>query len=444
MSSSYGVVGRNRVMSSGIWTVGGYAVINGARFVGNLLLTRMLFPEAFGLMAIVQSVITAATLLTDIGITPSVIKSDRGAEKRFLDTAWTLQIVRGMLVWWGIAVLAPIVARIYSQPDMLWVLIATASTAAISGFTSTHVALANRNLQLKLVTLLEVGSYCLGLVVTLFLAHVLKNVWALVVGGVVSALCKSLVSHAITKGMRNGFCWDLDVRREIVTYGRWIMMSSCVTFFASEANKLILGAILDLSGMAMVALASALGLVGIQIGQQLATKVLFPVYSNAFRTKGGPVDGIGKLVSRTRLLLLVAIWGFSALCGIFSGDIVGLLYDDRYAEAGKMLGIVALGAMPYAIVGSYGGVFLASGRVSLSVYIELAHAIIQIVLILLGYMLFGKYGALVGMASSYWLIFPGYCLAFYKLRVFQWRLDLPFVLGSMLVSIKIFNDIAVF
>ena len=90
---------RERAMRASVWALGGNLASVSIRLGSNLLLTRLLFPEAFGTMAIVQAVMIGLAMLTDAGIEPAVIKSRRGHESIFLNTAWTLQVMQGVLVW---------------------------------------------------------------------------------------------------------------------------------------------------------------------------------------------------------------------------------------------------------------------------------------------------------------------------------------------------------
>ncbi|MFM6205833.1 oligosaccharide flippase family protein, partial [Planktothrix sp.] len=79
-----------------IWTLFGYGGSQVLRFGGNLILTRLLVPELFGLMALVNTFITGLNLFSDVGIRPSIIRSQRGDDPEFLNTAWTIQVFRGL------------------------------------------------------------------------------------------------------------------------------------------------------------------------------------------------------------------------------------------------------------------------------------------------------------------------------------------------------------
>ena len=89
---------RRQALGGSVWTMGGYGASNALRLVGNVLLARLLFPEAFGLMAMVHVFIQGLWLFTDIGVGPAIVQDPRGDDQVFLDTAWTVQCVRGTLL----------------------------------------------------------------------------------------------------------------------------------------------------------------------------------------------------------------------------------------------------------------------------------------------------------------------------------------------------------
>ena len=84
-----------RVMRGSVLTAGSYAIAQGLRLVSNLILTRLLFPEAFGLMALVSVFLVGLAMFSDVGIGPAISQSKRGDDVGFLNTAWSIQVLRG-------------------------------------------------------------------------------------------------------------------------------------------------------------------------------------------------------------------------------------------------------------------------------------------------------------------------------------------------------------
>ena len=78
----------------------GYAVNQVLRLVTNLVLSRLLFPEAYGLTAIVTVFMVALGMLTDVGLKDSIITSPRGDDPHFLNTAWTIQSFVASVFGW--------------------------------------------------------------------------------------------------------------------------------------------------------------------------------------------------------------------------------------------------------------------------------------------------------------------------------------------------------
>src|SRR5688572_30143338 len=88
---------RSQAIRGSIWTFAGYGASQVIRLASNLILARLLFPDVFGLMALVNVFIGGLAMFSDIGIGPAIIQNKRGNERTFLNTAWTIQIGRGLM-----------------------------------------------------------------------------------------------------------------------------------------------------------------------------------------------------------------------------------------------------------------------------------------------------------------------------------------------------------
>lgn len=141
---------RQRVIGASIWSVGGFGICQIIRLGGNLLMTRLLAPEMFGIMAVATVVMSTLAVFSDLGIKQSIIQNRRGGERAFLNTIWTIQILRGVqltLTALGVAGLVAIVQRyglipansVYADDRVPYVVAAVSVTAIISGFTSTRI-----------------------------------------------------------------------------------------------------------------------------------------------------------------------------------------------------------------------------------------------------------------------------------------------------------------
>ena len=190
-----------------IFSFGGQTLL---RLASNLILTRILFPEAFGLMALVQVVLSGAAQFSDIGIRSSIVRDERGGETAFLHTAWTLQIIRGFLLAAAVFFLAEPAASFYDAPELANLLKFCALVPFIQGFNSTRMLSANRNIQFGRLTALMFGEQFLNIGLMIFLAWWLDSVWALAIGTVVGAAILAIGSHVVLKGESNWFALEKD------------------------------------------------------------------------------------------------------------------------------------------------------------------------------------------------------------------------------------------
>src|SRR5258708_13138289 len=98
---------RQRVMKAGVWSIAGYGINLAIRFGTNLLMTRVLAPEMFGVMAVASMIMVGLSMFSDIGLRQNVIQSSRGNDPSFLNTAWSMQIILCLFLWAFAAVLIP-------------------------------------------------------------------------------------------------------------------------------------------------------------------------------------------------------------------------------------------------------------------------------------------------------------------------------------------------
>ena len=421
---------KKRVLNSGSWIIASYGVHQALRLGGNLILTRLLFPEAFGLMAIVQAVIFGVSMLTDVGIGASIVQKARGDEPAFLNTAWSVQIIRGFLIWGGLCALAWPMAQLYAEPQLLGMLPVVGLSAIISGFNSTKLYTAQRNMEAARVSQIEVATYALGLLGTVFLAWFLQSVWALVWGSLVTSCLKVFASHILLHGVKNQFAWDRDALDHLIGFGRWILLSSTLAFLSIEGARLLIGAVLDMRQLALYTLASTMSLLFSLAMRQVAGRVFFPAYAEVHR------DNPKKFMTvlyKARMIFILPSWSLAVVFVFLGSQLMGTLYDERYHGSGIMLEQLAAGSLVGCIWGSYAGVLMAIGKVATDTLLIAIQIICQLGAMYLGYHYFGEAGIILGVAAANWIVYPLYAFVIYRHGLWQPKLDFFFLLASALI-----------
>lgn len=330
-----------------VWTIIGYGSSQVLRFGSNLVLTRLLFPELFGLMAIVNVFLTGLHLFSDLGLNASIIQSKRGDDPVFLNTAWTLAILRGIVLWLCCLGIAYPAAQFYHEPRLIWLLPLVGLGTLIGGFGSTSLSTLNRHLALKQISLFELGGQIVGLVVTLVWAWLSPSVLALAIGGIFSSVFQLIVSHQLNGKLRNRFAWDPDALKELISFGKWIFLSTAIYFLSSSTDRLILGKLFTFQLLGVYGVALTLSDIPRQIVFAIATKVIYPAYSKFVELPRAEFRA--KIVQHRHLMLLVSAVITALTVGL--GDlIISFLYDDRYTAATWMFPLLAIGMWPLVLI----------------------------------------------------------------------------------------------
>ncbi|MEC8042461.1 MAG: oligosaccharide flippase family protein, partial [Pseudomonadota bacterium] len=222
-----------RAFRSSAINAGGYAGFQFLRLLSNLVLTRILFPEAFGIMALISVVMVGLSMFSDVGTSPAIMRSPRGDEEEFLNTAWTIQIIRGICLWLAACALAYPVALIYGEPMLMQLLPVAALSLLIAGFNPTKLESANRHMQAGRVTLIELAVQVTGLIIAITAAWALQSVWALVISGLAAALTHLALLNRFLPGPRNRLRWEKEAAHELIHFGKWVFLSTICGFFVA-------------------------------------------------------------------------------------------------------------------------------------------------------------------------------------------------------------------
>lgn len=386
-----------RFMRSSIFTLGGYGMGQALRLASNLILTRLLFPEAFGMMALVAVIMQGLAMFSDVGVSPAIMQSKRGDDQDFLDTAWTIQVIRGGLLWAFACLIALPVAAFYGEPLLAWILPCAGISLLISGFNPTRMDSANRHLMLGRLTGLDLMSQGCGIVIAVVFAWYLQSVWALVISGVAASVILLVLYSVFLPGQRNRFRWERAAADELIGFGKWIFLSTICGFLYMQGDKLLLGKYLPLDQFGIYNIGFFLASFPLLMGGVMTRKVLIPVYRE--RPPSESVENFRKL-QKMRFLLTAAMIALTGAVSAAGVVLISLLYDPRYAMAGAVVVLIAAMQIPQIIVLTYEQAALAAGDSRRFFVLSAARAVLTLAFLIGGLELGGLFGALIGQGLA--------------------------------------------
>lgn len=409
VAENHGAI-KGRVIRGTIVSLVGQGGSKMLRLVSNMILSRLLFPEAFGLMTMVNFLVLGLSMISDVGILPNIIQHKRGDDPTFLNTAWTIQALRGgALLLLGVLFAYPL-SLFYGQPELLSLVPVASLAALFNGFESTKMATLRRRIHLGRVVTVEILSQAGAMVVMVGHALVFRSVWALVLGSVTAALLRTLLSHLILPGITNRFVLERPAARAIFSFGKWIFLSTLVTYLAMRLDYLLLGKLLNLGDVGVYYLAATLAIIPIEVAGMVVGSVLLPALSEGARKDR---DTLNVYFREAQQLVLSA--GLFAILGMvfFAPAFFWIFYDDRYIDAGWMVQLSMVTTWFLHLQESHVKALLAVGDAAGQALANLLKLAVSGIAAVGGFYFFGLAGFILGMGVG---SFAGHLAVLIKLQ----------------------------
>ena len=320
-----------------VWTTGTYAFSVIIRFGANVILARLLSPELFGALIIINTIRQGVELSSDLGLAQNVVQNKSGGSSEFFNTVWAMQIVRGIAIGMILFLCAGPIANLYSLPISAFQI--SAAILVVAGLASTSIFLLHRNMQLAKLNLFDLAHDGFGAVILIVAALVSPTIESLLAAVLISQIIRSASSHFLT-AERNEVQFSKLHALEILAFGRWIFLASILSFLSSSFDRLYIGKVAPLAVVGVYGIARTLADIPTLLAARIGYSVIFPAVSSA---RGMPrADIRARLVGiRFRLLLVAAL---AIAFGITISDIaVKIVYDARYHDAAWMLPLLLFG-----------------------------------------------------------------------------------------------------
>ena len=390
-----------RVAIKGIfWTIAGDGITQIIRFGSHLILTRLLVPELFDLVSLAYLLIAVVNVFSDIGLKLSIIQNQRGENPEFLNTAWTMQVIRSFFIWLCVIVVTLPVANFYKEPGLLWLMPVLGINTIIGGFNSTATSSLERKMAVKKVVIFELGIQIVSTTVMMVWAWFSRSIWAIIAGNLTAALMQLVWSHFLIPGKSNHFAWDREAAKERFYYGKWIFLSRALFFLYSEADRLILGQLFDWKLLGLYGGVFRLSDMPRHAFMGIGRKVIIP--SISMLAADLPSEELRPKILKNRNLILIPLAIGLAIFVSGGNQLTLIRYGggEYYVKYSWMIPILALGIWHRTLHNLMGSCLLALGKSQYPAMGNLLTFVNLCIGIPLGYHLKGNLGALMAVAVS--------------------------------------------
>ncbi|MEQ8277544.1 MAG: oligosaccharide flippase family protein [Deltaproteobacteria bacterium] len=398
---------RRRAIRGSVVAAGGQGVSMVLRFASNWMVAQLLLPDMLGLAGTVNAVVLGLQMISDIGVHQNIVQHERD-DDAFTDTAFSVSLLRGILLFLMGCALAYPAAWWYERPELAALLPFTALSALLNSAMPTKYARLSRDMELVRLTLLNLGSHAIGIAVMVAYAYVFRSVWALVLGAVVTAGAKWFLSVVAIPGRMNRFAWEPEAVRDLINFGKWVFLSTLLMYVSRHFDQLVIPKLENMGVAGVYGIAVSLAMTPLFLGGAVIGQVLFPALAESKRVDA---ETFQRRFDKARNVMLPLHIYVCAGVALGSAPLIRI-YKPVYADAAWMCQLLTLSMWFQYLQEAWTQALVAVGDTRSQAISNAVRVVIMVPLILIGFevaevpglILGGALGAISGYAVVGWRI----------------------------------------
>ncbi|HTB67187.1 MAG TPA: oligosaccharide flippase family protein [Steroidobacteraceae bacterium] len=375
-------------------TFAGLAIV---KFASSLILTRILLPDAYGIITILMSVSLTLALLSDVGTYTSIVRAPNGESPTYLNTAWTIRFARSVLNATIMFFATPVIVHLFGTPALAAPLRVFALWFLIDALESNSVPIAARKKNTRVVVYSDLIATVVSTAFTVIYCYFHRTFWGMVYGLLLNRALFVSFSYFFYRDFRPRFGFDRSAARDILQFTRFVMPSSVLTLVLSQFDKAVFLRFFDLRLLGIYGVASNIAGQVESLISRTSEMVVYPRCAHNFRADP---NTFAEKYYTDNVRVFAVTGGMAAAVGGAAQLIISVLYDPRYALAGVVLQTVMIRAVLLSLASPAETMLIAAGQSHVILVSNIYRAISIVLGSIAGFYAFGFIGFLYGMALS--------------------------------------------
>jgi lipopolysaccharide exporter len=352
--------------------------------VSTVVLARLLVPEDFGLVALAMTLLGALEVTGKFGLDRALIRNQQ-AGRELYDTAWTLQLIRGVAMALILALSAPVWADFFNEDRLQGILYVFAVMALIKGFRNIGIVQFSRDLEFGPLFKLELRSEVGAAIASIGLALLWQSYWALILGAVVERTLLVALSYTAHPHRPR---LSLEGSSYLIHFSKWVVANNIIVFVNKRSDVFVLGKIAAVDVLGHYSIAKQLA----TLAANEITRPAVRAFYSGFAKIAEDRERLATLYLSTLAILLLA--GLPLAVGIACvGDLViRVLFGEQWLPAVPLLQVLSIYGIVGVTLGNTAGVLQALGRPELPAALAAARFAIMVPLLYWGIWAAGPVG----------------------------------------------------
>jgi O-antigen/teichoic acid export membrane protein len=320
-----------------------------------VILARILAPHDFGLMGIALLAMSTLETFSQTGFQAALIQKKKDIES-YLDAAWTVLILRGLVLFGILYFAAPFAASFFDAPEAKPIIQVIGLSVLFQAFTNIGVIYFQKELKFNKEFIYQLAGTLADFIVAISTVLILRNVWALVFGLLAGNAARCFLSYLIHP-YRPRLSRDLKKAKKLFGFGKWILGMSIITFLFNQGDDAFLGKVLGVTALGFYQMAYRIGQLPATEFAKVISTVTFPAYSKLQDNLSKLKAGFLKTLNITVIFMVPLAGGIFMLAPEFTQ----IFLTQKWTPIVSPLRILVIAGMVRALVTTGGALFQGKG-----------------------------------------------------------------------------------
>lgn len=321
-----------------------------------VVLGRLLTPLQFGYFGIASLLLALLEILTETGINIFLIQ-EKGDIKKYINSAWVVSIVRGIILAVLIVIAAPFIASFFKAQEALSIILLIAVVPLIRGFINPAIVTYQKELTFDKEFRLRFILYSVNAIVSIVSAYLTRSAVSFVYGLIASAIIEVALSFLLIQA-KPRLAFEKEKIITVLRRGWWVTLTGIFSYFSENGDNIVVGRVLGTSALGIYQIAYKFSTLPVSEITNVVNQVMFPVYVKFADDKKRLIQAFTKVCALSSLAAIL----FGGSIYLFAEPIVRISVGDQWLAAIPIMYILAIYGILRTIFGNFSPLFLSLGR----------------------------------------------------------------------------------
>lgn len=345
--------------------------------ITNMILARILVPEAFGVVATVTMIMSFADMFTDAGFQKYLVQhefKDEGEKYKNTNVAFWTNFGISIFLWGIIALFSKQIATLVGNPSLGYVIVIACAQLPLTSFSSIQMALYRRDFDFKTLFSVRMVAICIPFVITIPLALMGLSYWALIIGAICMQFSNAVILTIKSKWKPKLF-YNVGILKEMLSFSIWSLIESISIWFTVWVDAFIIGSSLNQYYLGLYKTSTTM----VNALMALITASTIPVLFSTLSRLQNDDSQFNHMFFKVQRLVSILVFPLGMGVYLYSDLATQILLGNQWDEASGVIGVWALTSAIMIVFGAYcSEVYRAKGRPKLSFLAQVLHLVVLI------------------------------------------------------------------